>query len=75
MFNLLQSANDDQTAIGACLLTIVGAAFLVLSAITWAPPAKNNVIACEIELASGFDRNRNQMLDNPRTVQRNVEHG
>ena len=29
MFNLLQSANDDQTAIGACLLTIVGAAFLV----------------------------------------------
>ncbi len=29
MFNLLQSASDDQTAIGACLLTMAGAAFLV----------------------------------------------
>ena len=31
MFNLLQSASDDQTAIGACLLTIAGAAFLVFA--------------------------------------------
>ena len=31
MFNLLQSANDDQTAIGACLLTIIGAAFIVFA--------------------------------------------
>ena len=31
MFNLLQSANDDQTAIFACLLTIVGASIIVFA--------------------------------------------
>ncbi len=29
MFNLLQTASDDQTAIGACILTLVGAAFFM----------------------------------------------
>ena len=29
MFNLLQNASDDTTAIGACLLIMAGAAFLV----------------------------------------------
>ena len=29
MFNLLQTASDDQTAIGACLLTLAAAAFIV----------------------------------------------
>lgn len=31
MFNLLQSASDDQTVLGASLLTIIGAAFLVIT--------------------------------------------
>ena len=31
MFNLLQSASNDQTVIGASLLTMIGAAFLVFT--------------------------------------------
>ena len=31
MFNLLEAASDDQTAIAACLLTMVGAAILVVA--------------------------------------------
>lgn len=29
MFNLLQTASDDQTAIGGCLLALIGASFFV----------------------------------------------
>ena len=29
MFNLLQNANDDQTAIGLCMLVMAASAFLV----------------------------------------------
>jgi hypothetical protein len=29
MFNLLQNASDDQTAIGACVLTLAAASFIV----------------------------------------------
>lgn len=37
MFNLLQSANDDQTAIVACAVTIIGAAALVFASFHLGP--------------------------------------
>ena len=37
MFNLLQSASDDQTAIGACILTLAGAAVFVMDSFHLGP--------------------------------------
>ena len=37
MFNLLQTASDDQTAIGACVATIIGAAALVFFSFHFGP--------------------------------------
>jgi hypothetical protein len=40
MFNLIQSATDDQTAIGACILTLMGAAVLVFASFHLGPAGK-----------------------------------
>ena len=40
MFNLLQNASDDQTAIVACLLTLAGATFLVFASFHLGPAGK-----------------------------------
>lgn len=40
MFNLLQSATDDQTALGACMLTLAGAAVLVFASFHLGPAGK-----------------------------------
>jgi hypothetical protein len=37
MFNLLQSATDDQTALGACVLTLFGATMLVFASFHLGP--------------------------------------
>jgi hypothetical protein len=40
MFNLLQTATDDQTALGACLLTLAGATVLVFASFHLGPAGK-----------------------------------
>ena len=40
MFNLLQSATDDQTALGICLLTLAGASVLVFASFHLGPAGK-----------------------------------
>lgn len=40
MFNLLQSANDDQTAIGLCVLVLATSAFFVFVSFHLGPAGK-----------------------------------
>ena len=40
MLNLLQSASDDQTALGACVLTLIGAAMLVFASFHLGPAGR-----------------------------------
>jgi len=37
MFNLLNSASDDQTAIGACIMTLIGASIFVMASFHLGP--------------------------------------
>lgn len=37
MFNLLNSASDDQTAIGACIMTLIGASIFVVASFHLGP--------------------------------------
>ena len=40
MFNFLQTASDDQLALGACLMTLAGAAFFVFASYHLGPAGK-----------------------------------
>ena len=44
MFNLLQAASDDQTALGACALTLAGAAFLLFVSFHFGPAGQKSKI-------------------------------
>lgn len=52
MFNLLNSANDDQTAIGACIMTLIGASIFVMASFHLGPAGQKR-------------RNRDQFKSTP----------
>lgn len=67
MFNLLQSASDDQTAIGACLLTLAGAAVLVFASFHLGPAGKK---LREMERDKAKSRMLPQVTVEPQTRER-----